>query len=213
MRRNGETLQADGSGKSYRQETKFPNSWMRLRKYATRQIRIFRPRVFSRMILLTGALRCLPKVYTSSRRSIQTTIGWQRVLRRMSSSQTSPKPSNPQSFYTSRFKVITSGETDACAGQLASACNLNILPATAGNAAGQAAPHPRRTASVPSPLMTGNHVSFFGKFFRQIIPLSIRYTLMSGTPSFIQAPGDHTAGVSDKTYQPSVCEARKSLTM
>jgi hypothetical protein len=45
--------------------------------------------------------------------------------------------------------------------------------------------------------MAGNHVSFFGKIFRQIIPLSIfRFTPMSGTPSFIQAPGDHTAGVS-----------------
>ena len=45
--------------------------------------------------------------------------------------------------------------------------------------------------------MAGSHVHFFGKFFRQIIPLSIiRYTPMSGTPSFIQAPGDHTAGVS-----------------
>ena len=55
---------------------------------------------------------------------------------------------------------------------------------------------PRRAASVPPPLMAGNHVSFFGKIFRQIIPLSIfRFTPMSGTPSFIQAPGDHTAGV------------------
>jgi hypothetical protein len=44
--------------------------------------------------------------------------------------------------------------------------------------------------------MAGNHASFFGKFFRQIIPLSIRYTPMSGTPSFIHPPGDHTAGVS-----------------
>jgi hypothetical protein len=103
MRRNDETLQTDGSGKSYRKETKIPNSWMRLRKYATRKIRIFRSRVFSRMILLTGALRCLPKVYTSPRHSMQTTIGWQQVLRRMSSSQTSPKTSNPQSFCTSRF--------------------------------------------------------------------------------------------------------------
>jgi len=114
-------------------------------------------------------------------------------------------------------KVITSGETGARAGQMASVCNLNILPATVGSAAGQAAPlrrvpgfteplndlapvarsSPRRAASVPPPLMAGNHVSFFGKFFRQIIPLSIiRYTPMSGTPSFIQAPGDHTAGVS-----------------
>jgi hypothetical protein len=113
-------------------------------------------------------------------------------------------------------KVITSGETGACTGQLASECNLNILSVTVGNADGQAAPlrrvpgftEPlndlalvarsslRRTDSVPSPLMTGNHISFFGKFFRQIIPLSIRYTPMSGTPSFIQAPGDHTAGVS-----------------
>jgi len=89
-------------------------------------------------------------------------------------------------------------------------------PDAAADAAGQAAPlrrvpgfteplndlapvarsSPRRAASVPPPLMAGNHVSFFGKIFRQIIPLSIiRYTPMSGTPSFIQAPGDHTAGV------------------
>jgi len=99
---------------------------------------------------------------------------------------------------------------------MASVCNLNILPATVGSAAGQAAPlrrvpgfteplndlapvarsSPRRADSVPSPFMAGSHVHFFGKFFRQIIPLSIiRYTPMSGTPSFIQAPGDHTAGV------------------
>ena len=113
-------------------------------------------------------------------------------------------------------KVITSGDTGACAGQMASVCNLNISPATAGSAAGQAAPlrrvpgfteplndlapvarsSPRRAASVPSPLMAGNHVSFFGKIFRQIIPLSIRYTPMTGTPSFIQAPRVHTSGVS-----------------
>ena len=36
-------------------------------------------------------------------------------------------------------KVITSGETGACAGQMDSVCNLKILPATAGDAAGQAA--------------------------------------------------------------------------
>jgi hypothetical protein len=36
-------------------------------------------------------------------------------------------------------KVITSGESGACAGQMASVCNLKILPATAGDAAGQAA--------------------------------------------------------------------------
>ena len=113
-------------------------------------------------------------------------------------------------------KVITSGETGACTGQMASVCNLKILPDTAGNAAGQAAPlrrvpgfteplkdlapvarsSPRRDAAFPSPLLAGKHVSFFGKFFRQILPLSIRYTPMSGTPSFIHAPGHHTAGVS-----------------
>jgi hypothetical protein len=113
-------------------------------------------------------------------------------------------------------KVITSEETGARAGQMASVCNLNILPATVGSAAGQAAPFrrvpgskeplndlapvarssPRRADLAPSPSMAGSHVHFFGKIFRQIIPLSIiRYTPMSGTPSFIQAPGDHTAGV------------------
>jgi hypothetical protein len=36
-------------------------------------------------------------------------------------------------------KVITAGESGACAGQMDSACNSNISSATAGNAAGQAA--------------------------------------------------------------------------
>ena len=70
MRRNDGTRQAHGSGKLYRKETNFPNSWMSMRKYAMISIRIFLPRVSSRMILLTGALRCLPKVYTFPRRSV-----------------------------------------------------------------------------------------------------------------------------------------------
>ena len=113
-------------------------------------------------------------------------------------------------------KVITSGETCACVGQTASVCNLNISQATVGNAAGQAAPlrrvpgftkplndlapvarsSPRRAESVPSPSMAGNHVSFFGNIFRQIIPLSIRDTPMPGTILFLQAPRVHTSGVS-----------------
>jgi hypothetical protein len=36
-------------------------------------------------------------------------------------------------------KVITAGESGACAGQMDSACNSNISSATAGSAAGQAA--------------------------------------------------------------------------
>jgi len=84
-------------------------------------------------------------------------------------------------------KVITSGETGACSGQMASVCNLNFSLATTGNAAGQAAPlrrvpgfteplndlapvarsRPRRVDSVPSPFMAGNHVSLFGNIFRE----------------------------------------------
>ena len=49
--------------------------------------------------------------------------------------------------------------------------------------------------------MTGNHVSFFGNIFRQIIPLSIRHTPMPGTTSFIQAPRVHTSGLSGPQSQ------------
>ena len=62
---------------------------------------------------------------------------------------------------------------------------------------------PRRAASVPSPVMAGNHVSFFGNIFRQIIPLSIRHTPMPGTFSFLQAPRVHTSGVSGPQPQAS----------
>ena len=55
---------------------------------------------------------------------------------------------------------------------------------------------PRRADSVPSPYMAGNHVSFFGNIFRQIIPLCIRHTPMPGTILSLQAPRVHTSGVS-----------------
>jgi hypothetical protein len=102
MRRNGETQRAHGSGKSYPKETNSPNSWMSLRNYAMISMRTFLPRTPTRMTLSTGALLCLTKVSTSPRRSMHT-VGWQRALRRMCSSLTSPKPSNPQRGCTSCF--------------------------------------------------------------------------------------------------------------
>ena len=65
MRRNGGTRQAHGSSKLHRKETKFPNSWMNMRKYATKAMRIFLDTITTmRMILSMGALRYPTKVYT-----------------------------------------------------------------------------------------------------------------------------------------------------
>ena len=99
MRRNGETLQADGSGKSYRKETNFPNSWMNTRKYTLRIFLVTLTTLW--MMLSMGALRCLTTVYTMPRRSMD--FRRDTVFGRMSSTQTSPKTSNPQRFCTSRF--------------------------------------------------------------------------------------------------------------
>jgi len=91
MRRNGGTRQAHGSGKLYRKETKFPNSWMNMRKYATKAMRIFLDTITTmRMILSMGALSYPTKVYTFLRLFIflQDTVGNQGVSRRMSSAQT-----------------------------------------------------------------------------------------------------------------------------
>ena len=49
--------------------------------------------------------------------------------------------------------------------------------------------------------MDGNHVSFFGNIFRQIIPLSIRHTPMTGTISSLQPPRVYTSGVSGPQSQ------------
>jgi hypothetical protein len=92
--------------------------------------------------------------------------------------------------------------------------NLKILTVTAGNAAGEAAPFrrvpgfmellndpatvarysPRRSDSVPSLYLAGNHVSLFGNLFRQIIPLSIWYTPTHGIILSLQAPSFYTTG-------------------
>ena len=113
MRRNGETLQADGSGKSYRKETNFPNSWMNTRKYT---LRIFLVTVTTLWMILSMDLD------TDLTQDIQSTEVLHISI-----------PCN-----SATHKVITSGETGECARQMASVCNLNILPATAGYAAGQA---------------------------------------------------------------------------
>jgi hypothetical protein len=88
MRRNGETQRANGFGKLYRKETNFPNSWMKMRKYATKSKRMFLDTITTmRVILLMGALRYPTKVYTVFRLFILLS-GCQLVLRRMSSTQT-----------------------------------------------------------------------------------------------------------------------------
>ena len=62
MRRNVETLQSDGSGKLYRNETNFANSWMSTRKYAMNSIRIFLVTITTpRMILSMDALRLVAR--------------------------------------------------------------------------------------------------------------------------------------------------------
>ena len=141
MRRNGETLQADGSGKLYRKETNFPNSWMNTRTYT---LRIFLVTITTLWMMPSmGALRCPTKVYTLPRRSMD--FRRDTVFGRMSSTDLTQAIQSTEALHISipcnseTHKVITSGETGACAGQMASVCNLKILPATAGDAAGQAA--------------------------------------------------------------------------
>ena len=92
--------------------------------------------------------------------------------------------------------------------------NLKILTATAGNAVGDTAPfrqvsgsteplndlasvarsRPRKSDSVSSPYLVGNHVCLFGNLFCQIIPLSIWYTPTLGTILSLQAPSFYTPG-------------------
>ena len=76
-------------------------------------------------------------------------------------------------------------------------------------------PSPRSFVSIPSTFLDDSHVKLLGKWFRQIIPLSMRHTLLPDT-NYIpipQPPRFHTPGHRAQSHQhfPSASSVLKRL--
>jgi hypothetical protein len=214
MRRNGGTRQAHGSGKLYRKETKFPNSWMNMRKYATNSMRIFLDTITTMVgILSTGALRYPTKVYTLFRLFIviRDKVWSQGVSRRTTSTQTVTDLS--KAITQELQSTVTAGNTTGQAApteDLAS-CDIHNAQALApdiqaangeekatcfrrstdsmesiNDSAPAAGSSPWRPVSVPFNFLDYNTYNMTGRWFRQITPLGIRNTRSLGTSDILE---------------------------